>query len=243
MTMQEAKNVIPAEETQVPQGLVNYLEKRTKWVNHPIRSRYSVTDIVGCRRTNYYKALGNEAEELVNDVTIENMWDSVRGDLLHQISYAYKWREMDIELKVALKDGRLATLAGRLDMYDWKTATIIDLKTTKYVKWQIKQGFIPKPEHILQLQCYNTMFSNTIPVKNLNILYVDMSDMVAYKVQKKDLTEWIMTRIQELEDCLTYNETPLGEVSGLCKYCKYQTRCYNDGNGLNTKPLSNPKKN
>ena len=64
-------------------------------------------------------------------------------------------------------------------MYDWKTATIIDLKTTRYVKWQIKQGFIPKPEHIMQLQCYNTMFSKIIPVKNLNILYVDMSDIVA----------------------------------------------------------------
>jgi CRISPR/Cas system-associated exonuclease Cas4 (RecB family) len=140
-----------------------------------------------------------------------------------------------------LKDGRVATLAGRLDMYDWKTATIIDLKTTRYVKWQIKQGFIPKAEHILQLQCYNTMFSKIIPIKNLNILYVDMSDIVAYKIQRKDLTEWMVTRIQELEDSLTDKEAPRGEVSGLCKYCRFQTRCHNDGNGLISKPLSIPR--
>lgn len=46
------------------------------------------------------------------------MWNTVRGDLLHQISYAYKWREMDIEYNILLKNDRNATLVGRLDMYD-----------------------------------------------------------------------------------------------------------------------------
>jgi CRISPR/Cas system-associated exonuclease Cas4 (RecB family) len=143
---------------------------------------------------------------------------------------------MDIDHDVVLRDGRIAILAGRLDM-----STIIDLKTTKYVKWQIKQGFIPKPEHVLQLQCYNTIFSRVIPVENLNLLYVDMNDIVAYKVEKRDLTDWIKTRIQELEDSIAENKIPIGEVSGLCTYCKYQTRCYNSGSGLTTKPLSTPK--
>ena len=149
-----------------------------------------------------------EEEELLNDTSIENMWDSVRGDLLNQITYAYKWREMDIDHKVILKDWRVVILTGRLAMYDWKTFTIIGLKTTKYVKWQIKQGFIPKPEHVLQLQCYNIIFSRVIPVRNLNVLYVDMDGIVAYKVQKRDITEWIRTRIQELEDSVTENTVP-----------------------------------
>jgi hypothetical protein len=67
----------------------------------------------------------------------------------------------------------------------------------------------------LQLQCYYTIFSSVIPVKNLNILYVDMNDIVAYKVQNRDLTEWIKLRIQHLEDTLAKNEIPEGEVSGL----------------------------
>lgn len=79
---------------------------------------------------------------------------------------------MDIEHYVPLKDVKVATIAGRLDMYDWKTATIIDLKTTKIVKWQIKQGFIPRAEHILQLQGYGTMFSKVFQVENLNIIWM-----------------------------------------------------------------------
>ncbi len=169
------------------------------------------------------------------------MWDCVRGDLLHQISYAYRWREMDIEHKVLLKDGKVATVVGRLDMYDWKTSTIIDLKTTKFVKWQIKQGFIPKPEHILQLQCYGTLFSKLIPVEKLNLLYVDMNSIFAFNIKMKDLTNWIKTKVQQLEDSLANNETPAGDVTGLCKYCRYQTKCYTDGGGLITKPLSIPK--
>jgi len=86
------------------------------------------------------------------------------------------------------------------------------------------------------------LVSLIFPVKNLNILYVDMNDIVAYKVQNRDLTEWIKSRIQHLEDTLAKNEIPEGEVSGLCKFCRYQTRCFADGDGLINKPLSIPKK-
>ena len=241
-TVEEIKNGGLVEEIDIPVGLVSYLEKKTKKTTYAaIKGRYSVTDIVGCQRKNFYKSLQVEEEELLDDSTIENMWSSVRGDLLHQITYAYKWREMDIEHDVRLDDGRVATLVGRLDMYDWKSFTIIDLKTTKYVKWQIKQGFIPKAEHVLQLQCYDTMFSRIIPVENLNVLYIDMNDIVAYKVQRRNRTQWIRRRIQELENSVAENTLPSGEVSGICKYCMYQTRCYNNGGGLITRPLSIPK--
>ena len=128
-----------------------------------------------------------------------------------------------MEYYVPLDNGKIGTLAGRLDMYDWKTKTIIDLKTTKFVRWQIKQGFLPKAEHILQLQCYDTMFSQYMPVENLNIVYADMTDIVTYKVQKKDLSNWIKTRIQEIESAKESKEIPNGETSGLCRFCKYQT--------------------
>jgi CRISPR/Cas system-associated exonuclease Cas4 (RecB family) len=114
-------------------------------------------------------------------------------------------------------------------------------KTTKFVKWQMKQGFIPKAEHILQVQCYGTMFSKVFQVENLNIIYVDMNDIITYKICTRDLTQWIKARIQELEDSIAEKELPRGNVSGLCKYCRYQTRCYNDGNGVIDKPLSIPR--
>jgi len=229
------------EEIDAPEGIVNFLQKRNGLFSKDYTSRYSVTELVGCQRKSLFKQQKIPQEELLSDTTLESMWASVRGDFLHQMTYAYKWREMDIEHYVPLKDGRVATLAGRLDMYDWKTKTIIDLKTTKFVRWQIKQGFLPKPEHILQLQCYDTMFSAYMPVENLNIVYADMSDIVTYKVQKRDLTDWINTRIQEIESAKTSVNIPNGEVSGLCKFCKYQTKCFEAGNGLTNKPLSTPK--
>ena len=231
---------VQTEEIDTPEGIVNFLQKRNGIRNTSSKSRYSVTDIVGCQRKSFYKELGVKQEELVHDATLESMWSTVRGDFLHQMTYAYKWREMDIEHYVPLKNGKIATVAGRLDMYDWKTKTIIDLKTTKFVKWQIKQGFLPKLEHILQVQCYDTMFSQIMPVENLNIVYVDMSDIITYKVAKKDLTEWIKTRIQEIEQFISENKVPKGETSSLCQYCRYQTRCHVDGNGITEKPLSTP---
>jgi CRISPR/Cas system-associated exonuclease Cas4 (RecB family) len=230
-------------EIDIPEGLLSYLTKKAKRQGYVAenKSRYTVTDIIACQRKSYYKSLGVQEEELIDGVTVEHMWDSVRGDLLHQLTYAYKWRELDIEYNISLRDDRTAKLAGRLDMYDWKNATIIDLKTTKYVRWQMKQGYIPKLEHILQLQCYGTIFSELIPIHGLIVIYVDMSDIVAYRVPKKDLTHWITTRIQELEDALMDKKVPAGYVSALCKYCKYQTKCYDDGNGINTKPMSVPK--
>jgi hypothetical protein len=96
--------------TLLPSFLISYLERKTikKPTYSPIKDRYSITDIIGCRRKNYYNSLEVEKEELLNDTTVENMWDSVRGDLLHQITYAYKWREMDIDHNVILNDGRVA---------------------------------------------------------------------------------------------------------------------------------------
>lgn len=229
------------EEIDTPEGIVNFLQRRNGKFTRNNSSRYSVLELVGCQRKSTYKQLGVQEEEVLEDSTIEGMWASVRGDFLHNMTYAYKWREMDMEYQVPLNDGRTATLAGRLDMYDWKTKTIIDLKTTKFVRWQIKQGFLPKPEHILQVQCYDTMFSQYMPVENLNIVYADMSDIVTFKIQKRDMSNWIVQRIQEVESAKANKIMPSGEVSSMCKFCKYQTRCSNDGNGLLEKPLSIPK--
>ena len=72
--------------------------------------------------------------------------------------------------------------------------------------------------------------------------YVDNSDIITYKVERKDLTEWIQTRIQEIENAKVNKETPKGEPNGLCQFCKYQTKCFNEGNGIEHAPLSTPKK-
>lgn len=72
-------------------------------------------------------------------------------------------------------------------------------------------------------------------------MYVDITDIITYKVELKDLSDWIIGRVLEIEDTLYNGLIPAGQVSGLCQFYKYQTRCYNDGNGLTAKPVSIPK--
>lgn len=117
--IQQTSDVTEAEQIDVPEGIINFLEKRNGVITPTTKHRYWVSDIVACQRKTYYKELGIEQEELPKDTSLEGMWDTVRGDFLHQMTYAYKWREMDLEHHILLKDGRTAVLVGRLDMYDW----------------------------------------------------------------------------------------------------------------------------
>ena len=174
MSLIKSSQVIDNEKTDIPIGLIQYIEKRTQKSLTPIhrfQNRYSVTDIVKCKRKNYYKTIGTKEEIIIDDSVIETMCDTVRGELLHQITYAYKWRELDTEYEICLNN-KTITIAARLNIYNWKTSTIIDLKTTKFLKWQIKNTFVPKSAHILPLQCYYTIFSKIIPIKNLTIGYL-----------------------------------------------------------------------
>ena len=69
-----------------------------------------------------------------------------------------------------------------------------------------------------------TIFANYIPIDNLNLIYVDNSNIVTYKVQQRDLTDWIKIRIQEIENSVKVKQILNGEQSGLCQFCRYQTR-------------------
>ena len=91
------------EEIDAPVGIVNFLQKRNGLYSKDYTSRYSVTELVGCQRKSLYKQQGIPQEELLRDTTLEGMWATVRGDFLHQMTYAYKWREMDMEYYIPLE--------------------------------------------------------------------------------------------------------------------------------------------
>ncbi len=85
------------EEIDAPEGIVNFLQKRNGLYSKDYTSRYSVTELVGCQRKSLYKQQGISQKELLSDTTLESVWATVRDDFLHQMTYAYKWREMYIE--------------------------------------------------------------------------------------------------------------------------------------------------
>ena len=62
------------EEINVPEGIVNFLQKRNGLYTKDYTLIYSVTELVGCQRESLYKQQKISQEELLSDTTLESMW-------------------------------------------------------------------------------------------------------------------------------------------------------------------------
>ena len=51
----------------------------------------------------------------------------------------------------------------------------------------------------------------------------------------------VVRTIQEIENAVDDKQMINGEPSGLCQFCRYQTKCQSDGNGIEHTPMSAPK--
>jgi len=128
----------------------------------------------------------------------------------------------DIEEKVYLH--------GRLYMFDYRTETIIELKTTNAVKWQHSSGIIPRQSDIHQIQCYGWLFDGKIKVSNLTLLYADMRDMLAFRVTLEDKSRWIEERLTQLHTSLQITKAPPeAEPLTVCYYCRSRLQCQTKG--------------
>lgn len=214
-------------QVDIPNGITAFLEKKSGISRHEKIQSYGVTEIIRCLRKSFYeKTIKNKKSRR----SLDNLWPTVRGDLLHQITKAYNWNELDMNLQIPLGNGKLGVISGRLDMYDWKTKTIIDLKTTKDVYLQAEEETIPKKEDILQIQCYGTIFSNIIPIRELILVYADLNDMIAFRIANEDKTWWLKERILNLEKSINTQHPPTREISKLCNFCRFFNQCNPDEN-------------
>lgn len=85
---------------------------------------------------------------------LDLLWSLQSDKYLHNLTNSFRWRELDIEKEIVCRDiDEKLYLHGRLDMYDYRTQTIIDLKITNAVKWQYANHLIPRERDINQLQC------------------------------------------------------------------------------------------
>jgi hypothetical protein len=94
--------------------------------------------------------------------------------------------------------GEKLNIHGRLDMYDYKAETIIDLKTTSVNKWQYAKNLIPRHQDIHQVQCYGSLFNGKIGVTNLTLLYADLKSLISFKVPVENKLKRIEDRILQL---------------------------------------------
>jgi CRISPR/Cas system-associated exonuclease Cas4 (RecB family) len=123
-------------------------------------------------------------------------------------------------------EGEVITVIGYVDAYDPETATIYDLKTTRFVNWQIEKGFIPRENHVAQVQCYYTLLDlYGIPVSRLVLIYVDDKNIVTKQVPLGNRRQWIIQRATLLHKALTSSQSPKPEASSACKYCCFVETC------------------
>lgn len=193
-----------------------------------------VTDLCKCLRQSYYELSNTPSDvETPKEAETELLWSMQSGKYLHQLTSSFRWRELDIERMIFCQDiDEKLYIHGRLDMYDYKTQTIIDLKTTNAIKWQYTNHLIPRERDIDQLQCYGSLFGPKIGVSNLMLLYADLKNLISFKVPVIDKMKWIEDRTLQLYLSVhVIRSPPQAERSVACEYCKFKERCDLDGNG------------
>ena len=117
-------------------------------------------------------------------------------------------------------------MVGYVDAYEPESATIYDLKTTRFVKWQAEKGHIPRENHIAQIQCYYTLLdAYSIPVNRLVLVYVDDQTIIPKQVPLGSRKDWMMNRAAMLHRAFQTSRVPTPEVGSACIYCPFIKVC------------------
>jgi hypothetical protein len=224
------------EVADIPCGIKAFLTRNNSRSGNQVResNHYWVTDICKCLRQSYYELSNTPFDaETPKETETELLWSMQSGKYLHYLTSSFRWRELDIEREIFCMDiDEKLYIHGRLDMYDYKTQTIIDLKTTNAIKWQHTNHLIPRERDIDQLQCYGSLFDPKIGVSNLMLLYADLKNLISFKVPVIDKMKWIEDRTLQLYLSVhVIRSPPQAERSVACEYCRFKAKCDLHGNG------------
>ena len=129
----------------------------------------------------------------------------------HLLGYDKVEREVPIEKKVALKDGREVLLTGRVDAVAYRG----DHKTIYEIKTARSDIGIPHEHHILQLQIY----MNLLGVNQGILLYVTPDRVAEFTYNEPLLDEKLEEMIAEFLD----HDGPRYEWE--CNYCAFSMLC------------------
>jgi CRISPR/Cas system-associated exonuclease Cas4 (RecB family) len=140
-------------------------------------------------------------------------------------------------------DGETIVIVGHVDAYEPETATVYDLKTTRFVKWQAEKGFIPRANHVTQIQCYYTLLDlYGIPVNRLVLVYADDQIILPKQVPLGSRKEWMIARAIDLHRALLAGQIPDSEVGSGCVYCPFIKLCPRNAEALRVKENKNVRR-
>jgi CRISPR/Cas system-associated exonuclease Cas4 (RecB family) len=202
----------------------------------PEPDTYHVTALTSCLAKSYFERTCSVEE------SVESAWAKLRGSLLHYADRSLGWSELRVKVTYEL-DGRTITIIGYVDAYDPETATVYDLKTTRFVKWQAEKSIIPRENHIAQVQCYYTMLDlYGIPVNRLVLVYVDDKTILPKEVPIGRRRQWLIERATVLHRALAKSEVPEPEVGSGCVYCPFIKMCPMGAEALRMKEIKNVRR-
>jgi CRISPR/Cas system-associated exonuclease Cas4 (RecB family) len=180
---------------------------------------YHVSTLANCLAKAYLERTASSNEPL------SSAWAKLRGTMLHYVVRSLGWSELAVKMRFEL-EGDNITIAGHIDAFEPESATVYDLKTTRFVKWQAEKGFIPRENHVAQVQCYATLLGiYGIAVNRLVLVYADDKELIPKEVPLGNRKQWMVERATILHRSLKAGAPPTAEVDNSCKYCLFMSEC------------------
>jgi len=185
----------------------------------PEPNTYHVSTLTNCLAKAYFERTSRV------DEPVGSAWAKLRGNLLHYMVRSLGWSELRVRMSFQLGDETLGII-GYVDAFDPETATVYDLKTTRFARWQAEKGHIPRENHIAQVQCYATLLGEYgIAVSRLVLIYVDDKEIIPKEVPLGNRKEWMIQRATTLNNSMKASVLPTPEPGSMCHYCTYFNTC------------------
>ena len=170
-----------------------------------------ISEVSGCLRKAYF-----ERKTLKPALDVKNVVATIGNGIHWQLQELLRnegWQS-EVEVQYDLKKFKLM---GHIDLM--KEKTIIELKTTS------KAPETPYKNHLRQVNAYLIMAK----AKKAYLIYIGRNGIIKVFNIKFDKKIWRETikRAFHLWYCLQENRPPKPEFSGLCSFCEFKWRCYN----------------
>jgi CRISPR/Cas system-associated exonuclease Cas4 (RecB family) len=176
----------------------------------PEPNTYHACTLTNCLAKAYF-----ERTSLVNQ-PVGSAWAKLRRTLLHCMVRSLGWSELRVKIVFKLGD-EAVTIIGYVDAFDPDTATVYDLKTTRFARWQAEKGHLPRENHTAQVQCYATLLGQYgIVVNRLVLVYVDDKEIIPEEVPLGYRKEWMTQRATVLHQSMKDSVLPTPEPGPMC---------------------------
>ena len=159
------------------------------------------------------------------------LWYAFRGQMFHQIAAGVELDESIVEQRFR-RDVAGITLSGQPDLIVPGHKKLYDFKTAKRVP---RKGRI-YANHALQLNIYRWLVLPHHEIEELELVYMDMSEVKRIEVEVMDvhkLIGWLVPRVKKLKESLEGGALPkrVGpDGRWQCNgYCSFTDRCWPRG--------------